>query len=540
MDAARSWARAVAVKDGAIVAVGTDDEIRPLVGPRTEVVPLAGRMLMPGFQDAHVHAMNGGMNLLQIDMSEGSGPDDYARIIRAWADEHPDEPWVLGGGWELATFPGGHPSRQALDAIVPDRPAFFVNSDLHGAWANTRALEIAGIDASTADPADGRIERDASGGPQGSLHEGAMWLVVRHIPETSRADRERALLLAQAHLHSHGITAWQEAIVGEYPTMPNCREVYPALAARGELTGRVVGALWFERGRGLDQIDELVEHRRRTSGGRYQATTVKIMLDGVCESQTAAMLSPFVGPGGGATGGTGLEHVDRELLRAAVVRLDALDFQVHIHVIGDRAARDALDAIGAAREANGWRDTRPHLAHLQVVHPDELPRFRRLGVTANIQALWAALDRHMIETTLSVLGPERAALQYPFGSIAATGASMCCGSDWPVSTPSPMRQIHVAVNRVPPADHDDAENAPEVFLPEQRITLARALHAFTMGSAYVNHLDDVTGSIEVGKQADLVVLSENPFALGPERLSEVRAVLTTVGGRTVWEAPSER
>jgi len=540
VDAAGRWANAVAVRDGAIVAVGTDEQIRPSIGPRTDVVDLGGRMLLPGFQDAHVHAGTGGINRLRCDLSEVHDLDDYADAIRSYAAGHLDAPWIVGGGWAFDRFPGGIPTRAALDDIVADRPVFLSNKDQHAAWANSLALELAGIDAGTLDPADGRIERDADGGPQGTLHEGAMTLVKRVLPPPEPAEIERGLLEGQAYLHALGITAWQEAIVGEYPTMSNVTDAYPALAGRRELTGRVVGALWWDRDRGMEQIDELVALRERTSGGRYQATTVKIMQDGVLENFTGCMLEPYLDALGEPTDNRGLSYVEPAMLRDAVVALDALDFQVHIHVIGDKAARDALDAIEAARSANGMRDTRHHLAHLQVVHPDDLPRFRQLGVVANGQPLWASNDPQMTELTIPFLGPERTIQQYPFGSLARSGAVLAFGSDWPVSTPDVLQEMHVAVHRTEPPGYlyggtDELARTP--FLPAERITLPQAIRAFTMGSAYLNHLDAITGSIEVGKRADVVVLSGNLFDPALGAITDVQVDTTYVDGAAVYRAP---
>jgi predicted amidohydrolase YtcJ len=534
VDAASSWARAVAVRDGRIVAVGTDDDVREHIGAATEVLDLAGKMLLPGFQDAHVHAQGGGIDRLRVDMSEVHSADDYARVIRTYADANPDADWILGGGWAMDIFPGGNPSRQQLDAIVPDRPAFFANRDNHAAWVNTRALEIAGVDASTPDPVDGRIEREADGGPQGTLHEGAMTYVRRCVPDPDDETKRKALLIAQAYLHSLGITAWQEAIVGDYPTVPNARDVYPSLAGRGDLTGKVVGALWLERGRGAEQVDELVGYRETTSIGAYRATTVKIMLDGVCENFTAAMTRSYLGEDGRETGNTGIEYFDPETLREVLIRLDAEGFQAHIHVIGDRACHEALDAIGAARAANGPSDNRHHLAHVQLVQPDDVARFRDLDVTANVQMLWAAHEPQQDELTAPFIGEERAGWQYPFGSLLAAGATMCAGSDWPVSTPDPLQEMHVGVHRTVPPGYTYGEANDDVFIPEQRITLAQAIRSFTMGSAYVNHLDGLTGSIEVGKAADVVVLSEDLFAV--DSPTDARVLLTVADGHKVFEA----
>jgi predicted amidohydrolase YtcJ len=539
VDAAERWAQAVAVGGGRIVSVGTDADVRDLIGAGTQVIDLRGRMVLPGFQDAHVHAGAAGLDRLRCDLSPLHSANGYLEEIRGYAGAHPDAEWIIGGGWAMDVFPGGTPNASELDRAVPDRPAFLSNRDNHAAWVNSRALELAGIGEATLDPSDGRIEREESGAPQGTLHEGAMTLVRRIMPPTSTQDIEHAILIAQGYLHSLGITAWQDAIVGEYPTMPDTRDVYPVLAGRGALTARVVGALWWERGRGVEQVDDRIAERERSTD-RYRATSVKIMLDGVCENRTACMLEPYLGPAGELTDGRGLSYVDPVELPGVLTRLDAEGFQVHIHVIGDGAVRAALDAIEAARHANGSRDHRHHLAHIQVVHPDDLPRFRQLGVVANGQPLWAANDPQMTELTLPVLGPERSTWQYPFGSLLRSGAVLAFGSDWPVSSPDPIEEIHTAVNRTTAPGYAYGGDDPrqlEPFLPVERLTLSQAIRAFTMGSAYVNHLETETGSIEVGKLADLVVVSENLFALDPGELTSARVLLTLVDGRPVFESP---
>ena len=316
--------------------------------------------------------------------------------------------------------------------------------------------------------------------------------------------------------------------MGDYADMRDPGPAYHALGTEGSLTARVVGALWWDRERGLEQIAELEERRATLGAGRFGATAVKIMQDGVAENFTAAMLSPYEDGHGHATSNDGISFVEPALLNEAVARLDALGFQVHFHAIGDRAARECLDAVQAARGANGPSDGRHHIAHLQVVHPEDIPRFAALGVTANMQALWATYEPQMTELTLPFLGEVRGAWQYPFGDLDRSCARLAAGSDWPVSSPDPIAAIHTAVNRWAP---DEGEQDP--FLAHQALSLRGALHAYTAGSAYVNHLDDVTGTVEVGKFADLAVLDRDPFAGPAGDIAAARVLQAFIEGERV-------
>lgn len=528
MDAARAWASALAVRDGRIVAVGPDAAVAPHIGPSTRVIALRGRTVTPGFQDAHVHPVHGGLARMRCELHETTGAANYLAIIAAYAQAHPDEAWIRGGGWSMDDFPGGTPRKEDLDRIVPDRPVVLPNRDGHSVWVNSRALELGGVTAETPDPPDGRIERDPDGSPTGTLHEGAADLVQRFEPDDTAADLEAALASGQAYLHSLGITAWQDAIVRSEAE----ERAYVALASRGELTARVVGALWWERHRGEEQIDEFVERRAATSIGRYRATSVKLMMDGVLENFTGAMLEPYLDDGGRSTDNRGLSQIDPECLKIWVARLDALGFQAHFHAIGDRAVRESLDAVAAARAANGPSDTRPHIAHIQVIHPDDIARFRELDVAANAQPYWACHEGQMDHLTIPFLG-ERWRWQYPYRSLRAAGAVLAMGSDWSVSTPDPLLEMELAVERV--SDHSRGRKAP--LLPDERIELMDALAAFTAGSAYVNHLDDVTGSLVVGKDADLVILDRDLFDRGAGAIGEATVVGTFVEGVAVFEGP---
>jgi predicted amidohydrolase YtcJ len=538
VDAARSWANAVAVKDGRIVAVGSDDEVHPWVGRRTDVIDLAGRLLLPGFQDSHAHPVASGVDMLQCDLTAAHALADYERIIRTYADEHPDDPWIVGSGWSMDIFPRGNPAKEILDALVPDRPVYLPSRDGHSAWVNSRALELAGITSETLDPPDGRIERTDTGEPQGTLQEGAMYAVSQLAPVESEETRAEGLRVAQRHLNRLGITAWQDAIV-DVDLMYRSYGTYVDAAGRGDLSARVVGALWWQRHLGMEQVEDLLELRANGRVGRFQATSVKIMQDGVIENGTAATLTPYLDVHGHPTDNSGISFVEPAFLKEVVTRLDAEGFQVHFHALADRAVREALDAIEAARAANGANDNRHHLAHIQVVHPNDIPRFHRLGVVANGQPLWAMLEGAMVHLTIPFLGPERSGWQYPFASLHRAGAVLAFGSDWSVSSPDPLEEMHVAVNRTEPDRYTYAspDDPREPFLPDERVDLPTAVAAFTIGSAFVNHLDDVTGSLEVGKFADLVVLDRNVFTEPPDRISEANVAYTFVEGRPVYEAP---
>ena len=526
--------QAVAVRGDRIIAVGdpAGRGLADLAGPRTEVVDLRGRALLPGFQDAHVHPAWAGVTMAGCNLIGTSTLDEALARISAYAASHADREWIAGSGWRMDWFDRGTPSRELLDQVTGGRPAYLTNRDGHGAWVSSRALELVGIDAGTPDPPDGRIERNADGSPQGTLHEGAATLVGRCVPPITPEERLSGLLLAQQHLHARGITAWQDAIVGDYLGSGDPLPVYLAAAGAGKLTARVQGALWWDRGRGAEQLPEILGRREQGQAGRFRANTVKIMQDGVAESFTAGMIEPYLDSCGCQSANRGLSHVDPAELREYVTQLDAQGFQVHLHAIGDRAVRESLDAIEAARSANGANDHRHHIAHLQVMHPDDVPRFAALGVTANMQALWAAHEAQMDQLTIPFIGPERAARQYLFGDLLRSGARLAAGSDWAVSSANPLRAVHVAVNRTLPGA---AGAGVEPLLPEQSLSLGEALAAYTSGSAYVNHLDE-TGAIAVGKLADLVVLDRDPFDGPPDEIASTSVALTYVAGERVYAA----
>jgi hypothetical protein len=519
---ARSFVRALAVTGDRVIAMGDETEVSRSTGVATRVVDLAGRLMTPGFQDAHCHPGSSGLDLLRCSFAGCVDGDDAVAYIAGYATRHPDQEWILGSGWQQTWFPRGCPPKEALDAVVPDRPVLVYNADGHGAWANSRALTMAGVDASTPDPPDGRIERGEDGEPQGTLHEGAARLVERLAPVDSQDDVRAGILAGQEYLLSKGITTWQDAHVDAAN-----HAAYRSLVESGELIGTAVGALWWERERGMDQVEEL-EQMRSEALGRYLPTTVKLMLDGVVENNTASMIEPYHDRDGGLTDNTGIDFIEPGLLREVVTELDRRRFSCHFHAIGDGAVRSALDAVEAARIANGWTGARHNISHIQVVHPDDLPRFRRLGVIANAQALWAQDGPDQADLTLPYLGAERAGWQYPFASLLRDGATLAMGSDWGVSTADVMDQIDTAVTRL---NHDQPWLPP--LNANERITFLDGLAGFTAGSAHANHRDDVSGTLAVGMLADLAVLDRDPVASG--HIRDASVAMTVVGGLVVFE-----
>lgn len=523
---------AVAVTDGRITAVVPEAEASALIGESTRVVALDGALLSPGFQDAHIHPVGGGVELLQCNLTEAGDADEAVAAVAAYAAANPDEPWILGGGWSMDHFPGGAPVRALLDAVVPDRPVLLSSRDHHSTWANTAAMRIAGVDAETPDPEDGRIERESDGHPAGTFHEGAAELFAEVRPSIDPELVYRGLLRAQDELIALGITGWQDALIGTAAGVPDAYGAYLRALDEGALKVHVVGAQWWERSGGLEQVAEMVRRREELSalghGDRFTLSTTKIMVDGVAENQTAAMLTPYRDAHGHDTHNHGLSFVDPALLAEAVTALDAAGQQVHMHALGDRAVREGLDAVAAARAANGPSDGRHHLAHLQIMAEAETSRFAELDAVANLQMLWATHEDQIDELTLPFLQDGQEARQYPFGDLVRDGARLAAGSDWPVSTADPIAAIHIAVTRVAPG----VEAGP-LGGAHQCLDLTTALAAYTSGTAYVNHRDHDTGYIREGYLANLVVLEPNPYTVPAEDLHRTTVASTWIEGEAV-------
>ncbi|WP_029088762.1 amidohydrolase [Brevibacterium album] len=533
---ARTSADTVTVEDGVVTGIGSG--LAPV--PGAPVVETAGRLVTPGFVDAHAHPVAAGVEALSLDLSGCDGRAETLEAVRRALSS--GSGWLTGGGWTMSDFPGGVPTAAELDALDPAgaRPVYLINADHHSAWVNTTAMRLAGIGRDTPAPPGGVIERDGDGEPVGTLHESAMDLVSAHLPAPADAELDAALVQAQHRLHALGITGWNDAIVGEYGGMSDALPVYLRAEAAGTLTMEVTCSLWWPRDVHDSEAaaQELAGHRFDRE--RLRTTNVKMMLDGIVESQTAAMSTPYCRceqVTGAAEAATGTRYFSPAHLEEAFAAVQRAGFDVHCHAIGDRAVRDALDAFAAlhAQSSGGpAADHRHHIAHIQVVDPADVPRFAQLGVSANLQALWAHFDEQMVELNLPVLGSERSGWQYPFGDLQRSGAHLAMGSDWPVSTPDPWQAIHVAVNRTHPTGA-----RPEPLGPDQALDLSCALRAYTTGSAHLGRTR-TAGRLAVGAAADLALASADPFALARTQIHTVRNLLTVAGGRLVHAAPSGR
>jgi hypothetical protein len=521
-------ADAVAVSAGRITAVGTAADVEGLVGPKTRLVRLNGETILPGFQDAHVHPVYGGLTLRSCNLHGLPDQEAYLAALATYAANHPELEWLTGDGWTYSPFPGGIPRREALDRVAPDRPVFLTAYDGHSAWVNTRALELAGVTADTPDPDYGRIERDPGGTPGGLLSETAQGLVERLIPDPTQDELLESLLFSQRHLHSLGITAWHDPGVN-----PEWLPAYRELAEGGRLTARVVAAQqWWPWGgaKEPDPLPRLRAQRESLRIGSLRADVVKFWLDGVLENGTAVVLEPYLGADGAATDTRGTPNYGDDELSAAVIELERNGFDSHFHAIGDGAVRQALDAVAAARAANGPRDVRHSIAHIELIHADDIGRFAALGVAANMQPFWAKDDQDTREILMPRLGAKRVGARYAFADLHRSGARLAGGSDWTVTTANPLEEIEVAIRRVDPSQRD-----ADPFRPDQRLDLDTALAAFTMGSAWVNRMEADSGTIEVGKLADLVVLDRDLRAIPDGRTADARVVTTFVEGAAVFE-----
>ncbi|GGS29480.1 amidohydrolase [Streptomyces humidus] len=512
---------ALAVVDGRISALGA--AALAARGPRTTVVDLAGGALLPAFGDSHVHPVMGGLGLHGVPVRDRASVEDVVEAVRRWADEHPDAEWITGDGFDPWLAPDGRFDARRLDAAVADRPVVLRTTDHHTAWVNSEALRRAGYTAETPDPVGGEIlRRDGSAQPLGTLREfGALNPVFALIPPASHEAQVAALREAAARFAAAGVTWVQDAWVE-----PHHADVWMAAATTGPgLPVRADLAFILEPDGWRERIARFAADRERVESaapGLLTARSVKFFADGVIESGTAALLEPYTD----CPHSHGIANWSLGELAEAVTAVDALGFRPHIHAIGDGGVRTALDAIEAAARSNGPRDRRPVIAHAQLIHPADLPRFAALGAIASIQPLWAQRDPLMTELTLPRIGPERGGRQYQIAAMAASGARISFGSDWPVTAYEPLRGIATAVTRQTP------DGTPEGgWLPEERIDVETALTAYSAGCAHQAFEEEEWGALRPGMRADLVHLAADPVETAPAALAGLPVLGTWLGGR---------
>ncbi len=523
-DPKQSWAEALAIADGALVYVGSDSGVEALAGPGTRVIDLAGRFVVPGFHDVHLHAISSGHTLSGCSLLEIRPLEALLDAIKKCADKAPGE-WVEGSGFDLSLFPNGNPNKSLLDKVVPFRPVFLTGSDGHNAWVNSRALQLAGVTRDTPNPPKGVIERDpVTGEPSGTVRETAQAPFRKLLPQPTPEQDADALRAALRHLNALGITSFIEASAGERDW-----QTFHTLDQAGELTARVVTSLTygvFSRHEG-PEFDAVLERRGQYASPRVNTDSVKIFVDGVLEGETAALVDPYTGMGK-HRGELNLSAAD---LNAAVTRFDAMGLQVHMHAIGDGAVRAGLDAFAAARQANGITDNRHHIAHLQLIHPADVPRFAELNVSANFQALWAYPDTWIMDINLPVVGQERVNRMYPIGSVKKAGGRIVAGSDWDVSSANPLQAIETALRR-----SDITRRDGPVLNADERADLETMLLAFTREGAWLMHHENQVGTLTVGKRADIAVLDRNLFKIPAYRISDARVLMTFFDGKIIYES----
>jgi hypothetical protein len=519
---------ALAISGECILYAGLKKEAEKFKGERTQMIDLQEKTLLPGFTDSHVHPVSGGLSLLECDLTGVENPDTILAMLERFAKKHPEKTWIRGENWWLPSFPGGNPHKSLLDKIIPDRPVFVSSADGHSAWVNSKALEMAGVGAETADPAHGRIERDArTKEPSGTLREDAMGLVSNHIPEYSHKERVAALKEALKMANSLGITNLVEASARE-----GYIEAYLDLAKKGELTAHVSISIYGDISKGMEGVKTVLEKNRKYTAGTplpdVRFNQVKFFMDGVVEGKTAAMLDNYADEPQ-----NGIANATPEVAKEIIAAIDRAGLQVHVHAIGDRGIRQTLDAFEFARKTNGKRDARHHIAHLHLIHPDDIGRFRELDVIANFQALWATLeDSYMTDMNFPFLGKERSEWQYPFGTVAKTGAHLVFGSDWPVSTMNPFHAAQVAITRRGP---DSLALTP--WTPQHLLELPAVVEGYIKGGAYLTFLEKETGTLEAGKLADLVILDRDVFSLKPFEVIKTQVTMTLFRGKVVYKIP---
>jgi predicted amidohydrolase YtcJ len=522
-DGGADLAEAVAIRGNKVIRVGSNREIQRLKRAQTIVVDAKGGAVVPGFIDAHAHLINGGLSLDQISLGDATTLDEIKDTIRVWSEAHPERAWITGRGWYYQPFNGAMPTRQMLDALVPDRPAYLIAYDGHTGWANTKALKLAGITRRTTSPANGVIVKDSRGEPTGALKEAAMALMTGAAPKATEEDRLAAARAAIDEAHRFGITSVQDA-GGAAADL----EVFDRLRKRKELTLRVYQALRADATLSEANLEELEQVRTRFADDPLLKTgAIKLIADGVIESHTAAMLEPYAN----RPAIKGEARFTPEQLNKVIAMLDKRGWQVMTHAIGDAAVRMTLDAYQAAAKANPApeRGRRHRLEHIETIDPADISRFAKLGVIASMQPVHGTPSPTPGDVWSVNIGEDRAARGWMWNSIAKAGGRVAFGSDWPVMTLDPLKGLHVAVTRT------TQEGLPEGgWIPSERLTLRKAIDAYTRDAAWASFDEMRKGKLTRDMLADIVVLADDIFSGPASRLTTTEVAVTIADGKVVY------
>ncbi len=520
------WAQALAVRGGKIVAVGSDKAIAAYQGPSTKVIDAKEHMVLPGFMDAHVHMMAGAAQLEQITLNDARTIDDFQRMVKEYAAAHPDRKWIQGMGWYYSVFGrNGAPDKKFIDEVVPDRPVYLAAYDGHSSLVNSKALQMAGITRKTPDPANGIIVRNpATGEPTGFLKEAAGSLVMKTAPRPTREEERDRMIKAIHYASSLGLTRVISAGADAERV-----DLFDEIRQKGDLTVRLCMARFVTPPISPEVMKTLEENRRKYADDWIDLAPVKFLLDGVIEARTAAMMEPYTND----PGNRGQLYFDPDQYKEAVMRLDRLGFQVFTHAIGDRAIRLALDACEAANKANGRTDARHKIEHIEDPGAEDIPRFGKLGVIASMQPLHATPNDNNLNVWAGNVGPERAQRAWPWRDILAGGAVLSFGSDWSVVTLNPWPAVQMLLTRETP-DGTPAGG----WIPKECLTLEEAIRGYTMGCAFAARREKTEGSIEAGKLADVILISQDLFEIAPDQIGKTKVLMTMVGGKTVYRDPS--
>lgn len=523
-DGSADLAEAVAISGNKVVAVGANREIQRLRRAQTVTIDAKGGAVLPGFNDAHVHLINGGLSLDQISLSDATTLDAIKDTIRVWSEAHPERTWITGRGWYYQAFNGAMPTRQLLDTLVPDRPAYLVAYDGHTGWANTKALKAAGITRRSKSPASGEIVKDRrTGEPTGALKESAMALMSSAAPQPTEEDRLAAIRAAMDEAHRYGITSVTDA-GGSADDL----DAFDRLRKRGELSLRVYQALRADNKLTEAGLEALEQVRSRFADDPMLKTgAIKLIADGVIESHTAAMLEPYANK----PAIKGDARFTPQQLTTVVSMLDKRGWQVMTHAIGDAAVRMTLDAYEAAAKANPApeRGRRNRIEHIETIDPADIPRFGKLGVIASMQPVHATPSPTPGDVWSVNLGDERAARGWMWNSIARAGGRLAFGSDWPVMTIDPLKGLHVAVTRT------TEDGKPEGgWIPSERLPIRKAIDAYTRDAAWASFDELRKGRLTKDMLADIVVLTTDIFSGPASRLTTTEVAVTIANGKVVY------